>query len=316
MKYSIVALFSLSFSLFAQDFPPSAGLPGSTAISSSSIYIDEWVSDVEVIRGPMNISEPDSGLASVGEAIDAEGPSDPAVVSLGDGGEAIITLSSPLANHGGFDFAIFENGFDANFLELAFVEVSSDGSNYFRFPSVSNTSTEVQIGPFNILDATYIHNLAGKYQSQYGTPFDLMDLDTIEGLDINQITHIKVIDVVGSIQEAFASYDSQGNIINDPWPTPFESSGFDLESVAILLENDLDLDELTNVLSYTYEDNVFALSDPSDRFEFKLFNFQGQLVKFGQSKSNISLQDLTNGVYIVHVLNEVHNFAAVKLLKN
>ncbi len=315
MKCIYLIVLSACFSLSAQDFPPAAGLPGSTAIPSNSIYIDEWVDEVEVIRGPMDISQPSLGLASIGDADAAEGPSDPGVVSLGDGGQAIITLSSSISNHEGFDFAVFENGFSADFLELAFVEVSSDGENYFRFPSFSNTSTEEQIGPFNILDATYIHNLAGKYESQFGTPFDLMDLDTVLGLDISSITHIKIIDVVGSVQEVYASYDSQGNIINDPWPTAFESSGFDLESVAILLENELGLIDNEVTLSYTFQDNFLSIPANDTNLIFQVFDLHGRLVKAGVSTGGISLNELTNGIYIVHILNEVHNFAALKLLK-
>jgi len=134
----------------------------------------------------------------------------------------------------GFDFAVFENSFSNDFLELAFVEVSSDGTHFFRFASVSNTQTNEQVETFGTLDATKIHNLAGKYRGGYGTPFDLAELNEIEGLDIHHVVAVKVIDVVGSIDTAYATYDSEGNIINDPWPTPFESSGFDLDAVGVI----------------------------------------------------------------------------------
>ena len=71
------------------------------------------------------------------------------------------------------------------------------------------------------VNATEIYNLAGKYRAQFGTPFDLEELTGITGLDVNNVTHVKIIDVVGSLNESYASYDSQGNIINDPFPTPF-----------------------------------------------------------------------------------------------
>jgi len=59
----------------------------------------------------------------------------------------------------GFDFAVFENSFNDSFLELAFVEVSSDGINFVRFPATSNTQTDVQITGFGTIDPTYINNL-------------------------------------------------------------------------------------------------------------------------------------------------------------
>jgi hypothetical protein len=42
------------------------------------------------------------------------------------------------------------------------------------------------------------------------------------------------VDVVGSITPAYATYDSQGNMVNDPWPTPYSSSGFDLDAVGVI----------------------------------------------------------------------------------
>jgi hypothetical protein len=115
-------------------------------------------------------------------------------------GSAILTFQNPISNGTGFDFAIFENSFNDVFLELAFVEVSSDGVNYIRFPATSNTQTTTQIGPFdNTGDATKLNNLSGKYRAQYGTPFDLQELTGNPLLNINAITHIKIIDVVGSI---------------------------------------------------------------------------------------------------------------------
>ncbi len=40
--------------------------------------------------------------------------------------------------------------------------------------------------------------------------------------------------MVGSVDILYATRDSEGNIINDPWPTPFATGGFDLDAVAIL----------------------------------------------------------------------------------
>jgi hypothetical protein len=313
---SAYILMLIPFGLIAQNFPPSAGLPGSTAIHSGSIFISEWVDDVEVIRGPMDISQPGLGDAAFGSEDDAEGPSNPAVVSLGDGGEAIITLSSSISDHAGYDFAIFENSFSADFLELAFVEVSSDGENYFRFDAVSNTDTTQQIGPFNTLDATYIHNLAGKYQSQYGTPFDLSELSGEEGLNINAITHIKIIDVVGCIQDQYARYDSEGKKINDPWPTAFESSGFDLDAVALLLENELTLAEEDNDLLYLFEDNVLKVYNATDFKHYEIYNLTGQMLKRGVLGMEISFHEYSSGAYIVRFSNEVHKFASLKLFKH
>lgn len=186
----------------------------------------------------MDISLPDSGLVSFGEDTAAIGKANPFVVSLGDGGIATLSFTVPIANGSGYDFAVFENAFLDDFLELAFVEVSSDGENFFRFDAVSLTQTDVQVESFGLLEATQIHNLAGKYRFSFGVPFDLEELTGIEGLDVNNIISVRIIDVVGSIDEAYSSFDVMGSKINDPWPTPFPSGGFDLDAVGVIHNQD------------------------------------------------------------------------------
>ncbi len=56
----------------------------------------------------------------------------------------------------------------SSFLELAFVEVSTDSVHFVRFPAVSLTNPAVQTGAFGTTDARNIHNLAGKYIANYG----------------------------------------------------------------------------------------------------------------------------------------------------
>jgi hypothetical protein len=228
-------LFLISSSSVLAQFSPPAGTIGSTAIhKDSSVFVD-WAKTCVLKRGFKNISKTDSGFASVGNELSAlDKAGDANFVSLGDGGSAILSFSSPVYNGLGYDFAVFENSFDGLFLELAHVEVSSDGQNFYRFKSTSNTDTSSQVNSFGLLDATKINNLAGKYKANYGTPFDLDELSGISGLDIMNITHIKIIDVVGSINPLYCSRDGLGRPINDPWPTEFGSGGFDLDGVGII----------------------------------------------------------------------------------
>ena len=79
--------------------------------------------------------------------------------------------------------------------------------------------------------------MAGKFKQGYGTPFDLEDVIDSIGINLDSINFVRITDVVGSINTSFATYDSQGNIINDPYPTPFGSCGFDLDAVAVINEN-------------------------------------------------------------------------------
>ena len=239
MRAFLFFIFSFLFLKASAQFAPQAGLPGSTAIPASSEEFIGWATHCTIQRGYMDIANPSLGYASAGDSSLATGPADNSIVSLGDSGTAVLTFAAPIYNGPGADFAVFENGFinTANpaqaFLELGFVEVSSDGVNYFRFPATSLTQTNTQIGNGDYIDASGLNNLAGKYIGMYGTPFDLQELSGIAGLDINSITHVRIVDVVGSIS-GHSSHDSAGRVINDPYPTPFASCGFDLDAVGAI----------------------------------------------------------------------------------
>ncbi len=234
-------LNGLNLPLVMAQFEPQAGLAGSSAIHKDSSAIVAWASACNVVRGWQYLGDTSLGKATVGDEAAATGAAGNGVLSLGDGGSATLTFAKSIRNGPGPDFAVFENGFMVDslaFLELAYVEVSSDGSHFVRFPAICNNDTSSQIINGQGMNASRIHNLAGKYISMYGTPFDLDIFATLSSIDINHITHIRVIDVVGSIQASYANRDSRGVIINDPWPTPFPSSGFDLDAIGVLHQND------------------------------------------------------------------------------
>lgn len=232
--YLILLALCPAKEMLAQYAPP-AGQPGSTAMRYDSSAFVAWASHCSIERGFMDISNPSGGYASVGDSSMATGMAGPGgVVSLGDKGTATLEFDHPLVNGPSWDFAVFENSFDDYFLELAYVEVSSDGVLFYPFPSHSLTDTSLQVSSFDSLDATKINNLAGKYRGMYGTPFDLDEMTGLAGLDVNHITHIRIRDVGGCIQEAYAAYDTAGRKINDPWPTPFASGGFDLDGIGVI----------------------------------------------------------------------------------
>jgi len=245
LKHWLVLSTSVALVTSTQaQFAPQAGNPGTTAIHKDSTIIKAWATGCILNRGWQNIADTTLGKAQVGDETYIPGPAANGVASLGDGGEAIITFLHPIVNGAGYDFAVFENGFldqtldsGTAFLELAFVEVSSDGEHFVRFSAVCNNDTFPQLAGGKGMDASKIHNLAGKYIGGYGTPFDLEELKDKPGLDVNNITHVKVIDVVGCIQNQYATRDSAGHKINDPWPTPFASSGFDIDAVAVINQN-------------------------------------------------------------------------------
>jgi len=249
MKTLFKTLLLIGSTAFAQ-FAPIVGDEGCIAIPMDSPLFVAWADNGSVERGWMNSADTTLGKVDFGLIEDCYGAPNPAILSLGDGGIASFEFQNQLYNGEGFDFAVFENAFDNYFLELAFVEVSSNGLDFFRFDAQSLTSTENQISTFGLLDTKHIHNLAGKYPGQWGTPFDLSELEIHADLNINAISHIRIVDVVGSIDPLYASVDANNRIINDPWPTDFYMGGFDLDAIGIIHQNQLEIEELPEVLIY------------------------------------------------------------------
>ena len=334
MKKSIILfVFSLLLTkLFAQ-YPPAAGQIGSTAIFKDSSVFIEWAAMCNVTRGFVDISDtafedpdyPGTNKASFGDSSAALGLADNNTVSLGDGGSAALTFSHPVSNGQGFDFAVFENSFDDFFLELAFVEVSSDGVHFVRFPSTSLTQTATQIASFGILDATKIYNLAGKYKVFYGTPFDLSDLQDSTGIDLGNITHIRIVDVIGSISESYASFDSQEHIINDPFPTPFWTSGYDLDAVGVIhnttntgICEEEKLNQSVKIYPNPTSDFMNISVSNSDKNKIQLLDFAGRIIKEENFENNIKIdvKELPIGIYFAKICNENRKYFIGKVIIN
>ena len=181
------------------------------------------------------------------------------VVSLGDlnaaklnagnaaPGQITLTFTRPITDKPGADFVVFENSVVASystggtgaggiFAELAYVEVSSDGTHFARFPSASLTPASV--GSYGTIDPTNVGGLAGKHANAYGdcwgTPFDLGTLagsPLVNGglLDLRAVRYVRIVDIPGRGD----FLDSQGRPIYDSWFT-FGSGGFDLEAVGVI----------------------------------------------------------------------------------
>jgi hypothetical protein len=258
-------------------FAPQVGTVGTTAIHKDSSVFINWAKSCTIKRGWQNMADTSLGKADVGAEESATGAPGNGVVSLGDGGEAILTFSPPIKNGPGYDFAVFENGFPFGsglfYLELAFVEVSSDGNHFVRFNAISNTDTSQQIDQFSGVDATKISNLAGKYIGNYGTPFDLDEFLPLSSININQITHIRIVDALGSLDNNFAKRDSRGVKINDPWPTPFGSSGFDLDAVGVIHQyGNLGMSDTKKETTFQFKNPINANQNLIIRFDENIQN--------------------------------------------
>ena len=207
---------------------------GWSQVAFTNPAIVSWGDSVQIIRGYQDLADSSLGLAGYGVVSYALGEADGNVVSLGDGGEATYFFASGIPNGNGPDIAIFENAMDMGggqfFAELAFVEVSVDGIDYYRFPCQSLTQTNAQVNGFGGIMAYDVQGFAGIHPTQIGTLFDLEEIGGLNPLDT--VYYVRCVDVIGSVDSALGSYDSQGNLINDPYPTPYASSGFDLDAVA------------------------------------------------------------------------------------
>jgi hypothetical protein len=302
----IVILFSCG--RVSAQFPGAADTPGSTAIYKDSSCFVAWATGAQIFRGYLDIADTSLGLASVGDSSMALGMAGDGVVSLGDGGSAILTFAHPIYNGPGFDFAVFENAFLDGFLELAFVEVSSDGVSFFRFSSTSNTPTATQVGPFDaVVDPTHLNNLAGKYRALFGTPFDLQELDGIPLLNINSVTHVKIIDAVGSINPMYATYDQNNNPINDPYPTPFPSSGFDLDAVGVIyqlisrLQDEVSLPSIIVFPNPVLQHGKLNVKSDEMIVELKLMSYTGEVLLSNEG-NEMQIGGLSAGVYFLSIV--------------
>ncbi|MHC4120483.1 MAG: hypothetical protein ACYSWO_23560, partial [Planctomycetota bacterium] len=157
------------------------------------------------------------------------------------------------------------------------VEVSSNGIDFVRFPSVSLTPE--QVGRYGTIEISNVYNLAGKHPNANGictgTPFDLKEIvddpDVVSGLvDVNDIKYVRIVDVPGSgdfQDDAVMNTDAgtwpvwdfyaDNHPIYDAWDAssaPDPSGGFDLEAIGVLREQeyaaDIDLNGIVDVVDF------------------------------------------------------------------
>lgn len=191
---------------------------------------------VDYSRGYQDYQDPALGDASYGVATDILGSAGSSF-SLGDGGSITVTMESVVVNGSGDDFVVFENGFvwEGVYMELGFVEVSSNGTDFSRMPALCRHVE--QPGPWGTSDPADFYNLAGNFEG--GTGFDLQDLiaagdaNVAMGLvDLDSILFVRVVDVIGDVAGGGATQDYLGRAVADPYPTPGAGCGMDITGVA------------------------------------------------------------------------------------
>lgn len=170
------------------------------------------------------------------------------VVSLGVGGTVTVGFDAPLVDGPGTDFVTWENGFVFGGLvygELAFVEVSTDGLVFARFPS-RYFGPAGPLGPFDGLPAGCVRNLAGlgtltipasfgAYADPTAAGGDAFDLEDLQGhplvlsgaVDLGAIHFVRLRDILGD----GSTFDALGAPIFDPVST---TSSSDWDAVAVV----------------------------------------------------------------------------------
>ena len=296
-----------------QPFDPAAGQPGSKAVGHDDGRIARWATEVQSIkRGFQDIAKPALGLATTGTPDMAIGPAlSGGVVSLGDGGEITLEFNPPIINGSGPDFAVFENGFSDDFLELAHVAVSTDGEQFYTFPSESLTDTATQIGAFDTVNPTWLHNLAGKYRAGFGTPFELDDIESLTSQQRSQIRFVRITDVVGSIGSTLGTRDSKGRIINDPYPTPYPSGGFDLDAVAVLHAQNNNDNQADVILTCNFlQAGTGCEAWAKGNFAYQLYDSHGRKADSGNgyTGNNYLRFAVLPGVYRLRIRTAVHSY--------
>jgi hypothetical protein len=281
---------------------------GQDAVHRDSANWSCWAQSCTLYRGWKQINQPQLGWVNSGNNNDATGTAgDGAVVSLGDSGYAILQFPEIIYNGPGPDFAVFENAFNAQFLELAFVEVSSDGVHFVRFPAISKMDSNIQTGTFGLSVADSFYNLAGKYPYLTGTGFDLEELKDSSFIDINAIRFVKIVDVIGIVQSDLCSRDSRYYPINDPFPTPFNEGGFDLDAVGVIHSRQssaIELNQNSEASFYPHpvksgQERIYFYKDCEGLFQIKSIHGALLYTISCQAANFIDLPQLEPGIYII-----------------
>ncbi|MFI5377823.1 MAG: hypothetical protein ACHRHE_00835 [Tepidisphaerales bacterium] len=180
------------------------------------------------------------------------------VYTLGVGGSLTLGFDNGPAprvirDQPGPDFIVFENPFYAGgdpascFSELMYVEVSSNGVDFARFPVVSNTPGPVPaygtINPADVSGFGGVHPVLANVKTNNINPFDpavaggdAFDLADLRNnplvasgnVNLNAIRQVRLVDVIGDGRDS----DSNGHPIYDP--TGPGNNGADVDAIAVI----------------------------------------------------------------------------------
>lgn len=193
-----------------------AGLPAQHPFAAQVVSSDTRGNAGGGVFQPLNaLSAPQGGGLNQGSLH---------VHSLGIQGQLTLGFTVPLRNGPGADLLVAENPFMTSlgqvFAEVCFVEVSSNGVDFARFPA-RYSGPAVNPGPFGTIDIASYENLAGATPVLYGSAqypnadaqdvveaggdaFDLADLlqhpqVQLGRVDLNAISQVRLVDVLTGV---------------------------------------------------------------------------------------------------------------------
>ena len=147
--------------------------------------------------------------------------------NLGENGSIVLTFPEPIVANGvGNEFAVFGNGLATGYCKLGQVWVSQDDVTWYEMPNYSYTPSPLSTYSEEMV-LTNIEGYCGKYEAGYGEPFSLEALNSFYGIDLTEVSYVKITDVQGN----GSYFDSNGNVIFDNYPN---DDGCNVAGVAVV----------------------------------------------------------------------------------
>jgi hypothetical protein len=106
----------------------------------------------------------------------------------------------------------------------------------------------------------------------------------------------------------YATRDNAGRIINDPFPTPYPSSGFDIDAVGIIHAlgytsiEDVTSNAIKVFPTLLQEEKKIQLTGIQTVNDIRILDMQGRLVPYTREGETIILEDsIEDGIYFLQI---------------
>jgi hypothetical protein len=118
---------------------------------------------------------------------------------------------------------------------------------------------------------------------------------------------VRITDVVGSVNKQYASYDFYGHAINDPWPTPFNSSGIDLDAIGVIhqdMSSVKENDRSVTINIYPNPCSSYVYISPTNSEKITLLDVNGRILNEiipDNETTMIDMRSFRPGVYFLRI---------------